>query len=85
MSEHEHNHTKEHEHTHHEFKGQGKEFKHLHWPKRLSNESFEKYKARRKHSAEVVHQMSKGKLIWNSAQLGSYIKSKPDEHLESNV
>jgi hypothetical protein len=76
MSEHEHNHA--HEHEHHEFKGQKKEFKHLHNPKRLSNESYEKYQARRAHSHEVVSESVHGKLIWNSRQ-GTYRKSNHGE------
>jgi hypothetical protein len=74
MSEHEHNHAKDHEHAHHEFAGQKKEFKHLHYPKRLSNESFEKYVARRKHSKDVAKQMLKGQLIWDSKKQGTYQK-----------
>jgi hypothetical protein len=72
MSEHEHNHSGEHHHEHHEFKGQKKEFKHLHHPKRLANESQEKYHARRKHSQEVIKESLKGKLIWDSKNQGTY-------------
>lgn len=58
----------------HEFKGQKKEFKHLHNPKRLSNESYEKYVERRKHAKEVSKQILLGKLVWDSAVQKTYVK-----------
>lgn len=41
-------------------------------PQRLENESFGEYKVRRKKANEKLHDLSKGRVIWNTREYGTF-------------
>ena len=41
-------------------------------PQRLETETFDEYKVRRKNANEQLQQFSKGRLIWNTREYGTY-------------
>lgn len=50
------------------------ETKNIFIPQRLENESFADYKERRLVANYKLHEMAKGKLIWDSRKQGTYRK-----------